>query len=70
MSIAGCEVLDIIHPGDITSYQEKQLKSRKHTARRQSDNEKWADIYRLLFPNEQLVPSPCKWVSYVPLFLS
>ncbi|KAH6847597.1 hypothetical protein B0I37DRAFT_147976 [Chaetomium sp. MPI-CAGE-AT-0009] len=57
MSVTGCEVLDIVPPGDITTYQEKQLKSRKHTTRRQTDEEKWRDIYRLLFPGEE-IPSP------------
>ncbi|KAK4235895.1 hypothetical protein C8A03DRAFT_17418 [Achaetomium macrosporum] len=57
MSVTGCQVLDIAAPGDITTYQEKQLKSRKHTTRRQTDEEKWRDIYRLLFPDEG-IPSP------------
>lgn len=65
MSVVGCEVLDITPPGDITTYQEKQLKSRKHTTRRQSDKEKWDDIYRLLFPNEE-IPSPCKLSLGIP----
>ncbi|KAK4111703.1 hypothetical protein N656DRAFT_148524 [Canariomyces notabilis] len=58
MSAERCEVIDAVSPGDITAYQEKQLKSRKHTAKRQTDEEKWADIYRLLFPGEERVPSP------------
>ncbi|KAK4102416.1 hypothetical protein N658DRAFT_423491 [Parathielavia hyrcaniae] len=57
MSVVACEVLDLVPPGDIATYQEKQLKSRKHTSRRQTDEEKWRDIYRLLFPNEE-IPSP------------
>lgn len=65
MLLAGCEVVDTIPPGDISTYQEKQLKSRKHTTRRQTDEEKWRDIYRLLFPNEE-IPSPCKWLHRVP----
>jgi hypothetical protein len=65
MLAMGCEVLDVIPPGDITTYQEKQLKSRKHTTRRQTDEEKWRDIYRLLFPSEE-IPSPCKWPSRLP----
>jgi predicted methyltransferase len=63
MSAERCEVIDAVSPGDITAYQEKQLKSRKHTAKRQTDEEKWADIYRLLFPGEERVPSPCKYDS-------
>ncbi|AEO59781.1 hypothetical protein MYCTH_2308309 [Thermothelomyces thermophilus ATCC 42464] len=57
MSVVACEVLDVAPPSDITADQEKQLKSRKHTARRQTDEEKWRDIYRLLFPKEE-IPSP------------
>jgi len=57
MLVGGCEVLDILPPGDMTTYQEKQLKSRKHTTRRQTDEEKWRDIYRLLFPSDD-IPSP------------
>lgn len=57
MAPEACELLDIKPPGDITTSQERQLKSRKHTHRRQSDEEKWREIYRLLFPND-IVPSP------------
>ncbi|KAK3388604.1 hypothetical protein B0T20DRAFT_98842 [Sordaria brevicollis] len=57
MAPEACELLDIKPPGDITTSQERQLKSRKHTHRRQSDEEKWREIYRLLFPNH-IVPSP------------
>lgn len=60
MSARGCQVIDVVPPGDITTYQEKQLKSRKHSARRQTDEEKWVEIYRLLFPGEERIPSPCK----------
>jgi len=60
MMVQGCEISDRSVPSDITSYQEKQLKSRKHNARRRSDEEKWCDIYGLLFPNEQ-IPSPCEY---------
>lgn len=57
MAPEACELLDVKPPGDITTSQERQLKSRKHTYRRQSDEEKWREIYRLLFPND-IVPSP------------
>ncbi|KAK4143397.1 uncharacterized protein C8A04DRAFT_28820 [Dichotomopilus funicola] len=58
MLFSRCRVRDDIpNPSDITIQQEKQLKSRKHTSRRQSDEDKWRDIYRLLFPGEQ-IPSP------------
>ncbi|KAK3902506.1 hypothetical protein C8A05DRAFT_44083 [Staphylotrichum tortipilum] len=57
MSIIGCQVLSRHSPCDMTTYQHKQLRMKKHTARRQTDEDKWNDIYRLLFPHEQ-VPSP------------
>lgn len=43
----------------ITSDIEKQLKSRKKTHRDQSGAERWQEMYRILFPMEE-VPSPCK----------
>ena len=46
-------------PDGITPENEKQLKSRKKTHPNQSDGDRWKDIYKLLFPNEE-VPSPCK----------
>ncbi len=61
MSPVGCEVLSQYSPCDMTPYQHKQLRMKKLTARRQTDEEKWTDIYQLLFPNEP-VPSPCKSV--------
>lgn len=36
-----------------------KLKSRKRSSPRQSESERWKDIFRLLFP-EELVPMPCK----------
>ncbi|KAK0721287.1 hypothetical protein B0T21DRAFT_351254 [Apiosordaria backusii] len=57
MSPQGCEVVHAPPPCDISTIQEKQLKSRKHNARRKTDEEKWGEIYQLLFPNEE-IPSP------------
>ncbi|KAK5662209.1 hypothetical protein OQA88_8114 [Cercophora sp. LCS_1] len=53
----GCQVRKVKTPADITAQQEKQLKSKRHIAQRQSEEDKWRDIYRLLFPGEK-VPSP------------
>ncbi|KAK3321696.1 hypothetical protein B0H66DRAFT_531065 [Apodospora peruviana] len=58
MSFDGCTVLDISHPGDISTFQEKQLKSRKHPGRHQTPEDKWREIYRLLFPKDEKMPSP------------
>ncbi len=46
----------------ITPEQESQLRSRKRSAQIQSEEEKWCNIYNLLFPNEK-VPSPCKFAA-------
>ncbi|KAK4176860.1 hypothetical protein QBC36DRAFT_290127 [Triangularia setosa] len=58
MSPQGCEVVHAPPPCDISTIQEKQLKSRKHNARRKTDEEKWVEIYQLLFPNEEIPSSP------------
>jgi len=61
MAFEGCVVLNIPPPGDITAAQEKELKSRKKSTRvRLREEEKWAEIYQLLFPDADAVPSPCK----------
>jgi hypothetical protein len=47
-------------PEGISSETEKLLRRRKKTYPGQSEEERWRDIYRLLFPNDKDVPSPCK----------
>ncbi|KAH7063272.1 hypothetical protein B0J12DRAFT_642216 [Macrophomina phaseolina] len=37
--------------------QEKQLRSRKRSSRCQSEEEKWTEVYRILFPKDIEVPS-------------
>lgn len=54
-----CETVPGKTPDGITVEQVMQLRSRKKSTREQSDEDRWRDIYRLLFPDEQ-VPSPCK----------
>ena len=49
----------------ITPEIEARLRSRKPSLPRQSDEQKWREIYSLLFPNEE-VPDPCK---QQPLYL-
>lgn len=67
MDPKGCQVRDIKTPADITAQQEKQLKSKKYVTKRLSEEDKWRDIYRLLFPGER-VPSPCKLIRITPNF--
>lgn len=42
--------------------QEKQLRSRKKTDKNMTDEDKWKEIYAILFPEDDLdtMPSPCK----------
>ena len=65
MYLQGCEVTNAPTPGDIDAWKEKQLKSRRHNARRKTDEEKWREIYELLFPNEE-IPSPCECIHQGP----
>jgi hypothetical protein len=54
-----CQVKPGHPPGGLTAEIERKLRSRKKAHRNQSDEDRWGDMYRLLFPNED-VPSPCK----------
>jgi hypothetical protein len=60
-----CELKPGSPPEGITPECERLLRSRKKASRNQGDEDRWKDIYKLLFPNEK-VPSPCK----LPLFLA
>ncbi|KAK0724562.1 hypothetical protein B0H67DRAFT_108307 [Lasiosphaeris hirsuta] len=53
-----CEVRRVSHPADITASQEKQLKTKKYRVKGLSEEEKWREVYRLLFPHETVMPSP------------
>ncbi|KAI9149941.1 Resistance to glucose repression protein [Paramyrothecium foliicola] len=52
-----CNVQDGVTIEGITDEQECQLRSRKKTSRDQTDEDRWSNIYTLLFPLEP-VPSP------------
>ncbi|KAH6675858.1 putative resistance to glucose repression protein 1 [Halenospora varia] len=52
-----CEVQVGSPPAGITPAIERKLRSRKKSHPNQTDEERWKDIYRLLFPNIE-VPSP------------
>jgi hypothetical protein len=59
LEVKSCE-LNLVEPIEgITDNVEKRLRSRKKTHRDQSEFERWQEIYRILFPTEE-VPSPCK----------
>lgn len=44
----------------ISPEQLELLKSRKRRRDNHSDHDKWVNIYKILFKNEQSIPSPCK----------
>jgi hypothetical protein len=54
-----CDVQSGHPPEGITPEHEKRLRSRKKTSPNQSECDRWRDIFKLLFPNEE-IPSPCK----------
>lgn len=47
----------------ITPKQEQELRRKR---RGQTDIQKWKEIYRILFPGESQIPSPCKF--NMPMF--
>ncbi|PMD24540.1 hypothetical protein NA56DRAFT_548026, partial [Hyaloscypha hepaticicola] len=52
-----CELKPGIALEGITGEQERCLRSRKKSSPDQSDEDRWRDMYNLLFPNEN-IPSP------------
>lgn len=50
--------------------QEKKLRSRKKATADTTDEDKWREIYMILFPDDDLasIPTPCKHFicCYVP----
>ncbi|KAH6718161.1 hypothetical protein BKA61DRAFT_670574 [Leptodontidium sp. MPI-SDFR-AT-0119] len=61
-----CEVIPGTPPEGIGPEIEKKLKRRKKTYPGQSEEARWTEIYKLLFPQEEEFPSPC-WYSPTPL---
>lgn len=60
-----CRLREGNGPADISAQQELQLKSKKYASRYQSEEEKWREVYRLLFPGEH-IPSPCEPTHNTP----
>lgn len=44
----------------INSEQERQLRSRKMYQKSLDEEEKWRAIYKIIFPDEENIPSPCR----------
>jgi hypothetical protein len=57
-----CQVKPGQPPNGLAPETERKLRSRKKAHRDQTDEDRWKEMYRILFPNED-VPSPCKGAS-------
>jgi hypothetical protein len=58
-----CAVLDKINrPQGYTKKQEKELRARKSVVGK-SESELWNQMYMILFPGEESIPTPCKRLS-------
>lgn len=47
----------------ISQEQVLELKSRKRNRAVSSEHDKWIHVYKILFPGDYLIPSPCKCVA-------
>lgn len=57
--LESCPLRDIGLTEGITSETVEKLRSRKKTSKDQTEQERWEEIYKLLFTDE-LISSPCK----------
>lgn len=55
----GCKLLEVVQQDGITNEMVEKLRSKKKAHRDQSEEDRWKEIYQILFPGE-IVPSPCK----------
>lgn len=60
-----CEVRVQVPVEGIDSAQEKLLRSRKKAQKNMTEEEKWRDMYRILFPagDPNSIPTPCACCS-------
>lgn len=58
-----CRKKDIAAAQGIDEHQEKKLRERKRVGSAVTDEQRWRDIYMILFPeaNKNNLPSPCKF---------
>lgn len=56
-AVKGCDLSLAEEAEGITAKIEKQLRSRKKTHKDQTEEERWEEMYRLIFPGD-LIPSP------------
>jgi hypothetical protein len=54
-----CEVKEQAQADGIDKTQEAALKSKKRPSGIISEVEKWRQVYKIIFPGDQDIPSPC-----------
>lgn len=59
-----CQLKNGERPKGITLAQERQLRNRKKNSVGQTDEERWMEIWTVLFPNDPCPQSPC---TIIPL---
>lgn len=59
MEPEGCKLLEVVQQDGITNEMVEKLRSKKKVHRDQSEEDRWKEVYQILFPGE-MVPSPCK----------
>jgi hypothetical protein len=64
-SIQPCEVREEEPIEGFDKDQEKKLKSRKRSCPEQSEEDKWREVFRILFPDDEpsIMPSPCEFMT-------
>jgi hypothetical protein len=63
MEPEGCKLLEVVQQDGITNEMVEKLRSKKKAHRDQSEEDRWKEIYQILFPGES-VPSPCKLCKF------
>jgi len=57
----GCDSSDCTQADGVTPQVYEKLRSKKKTQRDQTEEDRWREIYKLLFPKE-MIPSPCEFL--------
>lgn len=57
---APCQPKSPLRSHGINKNQEKELRSRRMYQKSLDEEEKWRAIYRIIFPDEENIPSPCE----------
>jgi hypothetical protein len=59
-----CDVISGQPPQGICPETEKLLKSRKKASKEETEEDRWIAMYRILFPDDLLIPSPCRYSNF------